>query len=107
MRTIAGILFLLFLTVGLVAGETAMSTQEGQITAVNVDNGTVTIQSTTEDESGEKEVSFTVNDRTEIIKDGQTIGLEEMEPGDRVAVQYEEAEGTRVALSIGILRDRA
>ena len=75
-------------------------------TTAAIESGKLTVQVTkTPDapkvEAGGK-VTFSVDDRTEIMKDGKPIELAEIQVGDPVSVNYQEAGGSYMALSIGV-----
>lgn len=81
------------------AGETETFT--GNVTAINAETMMVTVK------ADESEVSFAVNEKTEIMRDGSKIELSEIKAGDSVTVNYTESDGSQVAVTIGVHTDKA
>src|SRR5262245_59323073 len=72
-------------------------------TTAAVGDGMLTVQVTkSPDAQPGGKVTFSVDDRTEIMKDGKPIQLGEIKVGDSVSVNYQEAGGSYMALSIGV-----
>jgi hypothetical protein len=52
-------------------------------------------------------MSFTVNEKTKILKSGEPIELGEIDEGDHVTVNFQNQEGQNVALAIGVHEEQA
>ncbi len=98
---VAAVLALLAPAVAL-AGDAAMKSCKGEITAVDASAKTVTVKVEAMGQNEAKEMTLAVDDNTKIVKDGQAVGLSTIQKGDHVAVNYRDAEGGAVAISIGI-----
>ena len=84
------------------AGDAAMKSCKGEITAVDASAKTVTVKIEAMGQSEAKEMTLSIDDATKIVKDGQTVDLTALQKGDRVAVNYRHGENGAVAVSIGI-----
>jgi hypothetical protein len=96
----------LMLASPVLAQNAEVMTVAGTTAAVAVEAGKLTVQVTKSPDAPKVEagnnVTFSVDDRTEIMKDGKPIELGEIKVGDAVSVNYEESGGGYMALSIGV-----
>jgi hypothetical protein len=83
-------------------------TLNGEVVGIDASGSMVTVRCNSDErEDAGKTVSFAVNEKTTILKDGKPIPLSELDAGDHVTVNYTSQEGSNVALAIGVHEERA
>ena len=94
------ILLLVALAMTAFAGEKMdVESTSGEITSVNASEATFTVRSA---EDGSEQMTFHIDDRTKIIRDGRESNLNDLAAGDKVTVNYKQDDkGRFLALSVG------
>ena len=94
-------LFVLISAISLgTAADARLATASGHL--VSVDASAKTLVVNVEQHPGEtKDVTFTLDDQSKIVKDGAAIAATELKSGDSVTVTYKEANAKYVVVNIG------
>jgi len=80
-------------------------TVNGQLVSIDAKAATVVVKA--DAASGPaRDLSFGVGPKTKILKDGNTVALADLKPGDKVSVEYESVSGKNMALAIGVVPHR-
>jgi len=103
MRNIAASLIALLLAAGIAAlTDERRGTLHGAIARVDAETSTLALKISGVWGAASGEVALSATERTKILKHGDRVGLGEVHAGDRVVVDYEERDGARIAVRIGI-----
>ncbi len=86
-----------------VNAETA-GTAKGEAVIIDAEANTLTVKASVKDaaEGTTREIIFVINEETAILKSGGRIALADVQPGDRVIVNWKLDGEARLALSIGV-----
>jgi hypothetical protein len=95
-------LFVLLSAISLgTAGDVHLATATGHLVAVDAAGKTLVVN--VEEHPGEtKDVTFTLDDDSKIVKDGAAIAATELKSGDSVTVTYKQGDAKNVVVNIGV-----
>ena len=83
------------------AADARLATASGHL--VSIDAAAKTLVVNVEQRPGEtKDLTFTLDDESKIVKDGAAIAATELKSGDSVTVTYKEANAKNVVVNIGV-----
>jgi Cu/Ag efflux protein CusF len=84
-----------------IAADAQLATATGHLASVDASARTLVVK--VEEHPGEThDMTFTLDEKTKIVKDGAAIAARELNPGDSVTVTYRNADGKNVVVNIGV-----
>lgn len=92
----------LFMASAASAADSTLQTASGKVASVDVKASAVSMTVAGEAGAPSKTMKVTVDKETKIVKDGKSISLGDLQPGDEVVVSYRMAGAATIAVNIGV-----